>query len=123
MPIWPTQQPFEKKYIGRVKRLLNMVSPMSDPQSRVDLMLCESLFHLLVEEGVITKAKAMEAIEGVAELTREMAEAGNPSIASSIETDLIEAIAKSFALKDSPKRAGAWDGTAASGALLWPPAG
>jgi hypothetical protein len=31
-----------------------------------------------------------------------MAEAGNPSIASSIETDLIEAIAKSFALKDNP---------------------
>lgn len=78
-----------------------MVSPMSDPQGRVALMLCESLFHLLVEEGVITKAKAMEAIEGVAELTREMAEAGNP-IASSIETDLIEAIAKSFALKDNP---------------------
>ena len=102
MPIWPTQQPFEKKYSGRVKRLLKMVSPMSDPQGRIALMLCESLFHLLVEEGVITKAKAMEAIEGVAELTREMAEAGNPSIASSIETDLIEAIAKSFALKDNP---------------------
>jgi hypothetical protein len=102
VPIWPTQHPFEKKYNGRVKRLLKMVSPMSDPQGRVALMLCESLFHLLVEEGVITKAKAMEAIEGVAELTREMAEAGNPSIASSIETDLIEAIAKSFALKDNP---------------------
>jgi hypothetical protein len=55
-----------------------------------------------VEEGVITKAKAMEAIEGVAELTREMAQAGNPSIASRIETDLVEAIAKSFALKDNP---------------------
>ena len=102
MPIWPTQHPFEKKYSGRVKRLLEMVSAMSDPQGRVALMLCESLFHLLVEEGVITKAKAMEAIEGVAELTREMAEAGNPSVASSIETDLIEAIAKSFALKDNP---------------------
>ena len=75
---------------------------MSDPQGRVALMLCEALFHLLVEEGVITKAKAMEAIEGVAELTREMTEAGNPSIASGIETDLIVAIAKSFALKDNP---------------------
>ena len=101
MPIWPTQQPFEKKYSARVKRLLKMVSPMSDPQGRVALMLCESLFHLLVEEGVITKAKALEAIEGVAELTREMGEAGNPSIASSIETDLIAAIARSFALKDN----------------------
>ena len=82
--------------------MLKMVFPMSDPQGRVALMLCESLFHLLVEEGVITKAKAMEAIDGVAELTREMAEAGDPAIASSIETDLIEAIAKSFALKDNP---------------------
>ena len=63
MPIWPTQQPFEKKYSGRVKRLLKMVFPMSDPQGRVALMLCENLFHLLVEEGVIPKAKAMEAIE------------------------------------------------------------
>ena len=66
MPVWPIQQPFDKKYSGRVKRLLGMVCRMSDPQGRVALMLCESLFHLLVEEGVITKAKAMEAIEGVA---------------------------------------------------------
>ena len=84
-----------------MKRLLRMVSPMSDPQGRVALMLCESLFHLLVEEGVITKAKAMEAIEGVTELTREMAEAGNPAIADRVATDLLEAIAKSFALKDN----------------------
>ena len=92
----------QQEILRRVKRLLEMVSPMSDPQGRVALMLCESLFHLLVEEGVITKAKAMEAIEGVAELTREMAKAGNPPIPSSIETDLVEAIAKSFALKDNP---------------------
>ena len=102
VPIWPSQQPFEKRYSGRVKRLLKMVSPMSDPQGRVALMLCESLFHLLVEEGIITKAKAMETIEGVAELTREMTKAGNPPNPSSIETDLVEAIAKSFALKDNP---------------------
>ena len=40
---------------------------MSDPQGRVALMLCETLFHLLVEEGVITREIAIEAIEGVAE--------------------------------------------------------
>jgi hypothetical protein len=51
----------------------------SDPQGRVAVMLCESLFHLLIEEGVITKAKAIEAIEGVAELTREIAESGPPT--------------------------------------------
>ena len=52
--------------------------PHSDPQRRVALMLCESLFHVLVEEGVLTKAKAMEAIEGVVELTREMGRSDPP---------------------------------------------
>ncbi len=49
-----------------------------DPQGRVALMLCESILHVLVEEGVLSKAKAIEAIETVAELTREMAD-GNPA--------------------------------------------
>ena len=73
--------------------------PHSDPQGRVALMLCETLFHVLVEEGIITKAKAMEAIEGVAELTREMAD-GNPAGEAHIATGLVQAIAESFALKD-----------------------
>jgi len=30
-------------------------------------MLCESILHVLVEEGVLSKAKAIEAIETVAE--------------------------------------------------------
>jgi hypothetical protein len=55
-----------------------------------------------VEEGVITKAKAMEAIEGVVELMRETAETGDPASASSVALHLVEAIAKSFALKDCP---------------------
>lgn len=62
-------------------------------------MLCESVLHVLVEEGVLTKAKAMEAIETVAELTREMAD-GNPGVETRIATDLVAAIAASFALKD-----------------------
>lgn len=62
-------------------------------------MLCESVLHVLVEEGVLTKAKAMEAIETVAELTREMAD-GNPAIDAQIAADLVGAIAESFALKD-----------------------
>ena len=70
-----------------------------DPQGRVALMLCESVLHVLVEEGVLTKAKAMEAIETVAELTREMAD-GNPGVETRIATDLVAAIAASFALKD-----------------------
>ncbi len=62
-------------------------------------MLCESILHVLVEEGVITKLKALEAINTVAELTREMAE-GNPTDAPHIAAGLAQAIAESFALKD-----------------------
>jgi hypothetical protein len=62
-------------------------------------MLCESILHVLVEEGVMSKVKALEAINTAVELTREMAD-GNPTIAPQIAADLVEAIAKSFALKD-----------------------
>ena len=77
---------------------LETVTPR-DPQGRVALMLCESLLHVLVEEGVLSKAKAIEAIETVAELTREMAD-GNPAVEAHIAADLIKSIAESFALKD-----------------------
>ena len=52
--------------------------PASDQQGRVALMLCESILHVLVEENVITKEKALDAINTVADLTREMAR-GNPT--------------------------------------------
>ncbi len=67
-----------------------------DPQARVALMLCESLIHVLVEEGVLSKANA---IETVAELTREMAN-GNPAVEAHIAAGLVKSIAESFALKD-----------------------
>jgi hypothetical protein len=63
-------------------------------------MLCESALHVLVEEGVLTKAKAIEVIETVAELTREIAES-DPSDTSQIAVDLVESIAESFILQDS----------------------
>jgi hypothetical protein len=68
-------------------------------------MLCESVLHVLVEEGLLTKEKAIEAIEAietVAELTREIAEAGPPDVTNHIATQLVEAIAESFAMKDYP---------------------
>jgi hypothetical protein len=63
-------------------------------------MLCESLIHVLVEEGILTKAKAIEAIETVAELTHEIAESA-PSVTNQIAVDLVEGIAASFTLQDS----------------------
>ena len=76
--------------------------PASDPQGRVALMLCESVLHVLVEEGVLTKTKAMEAIETVLELTRDIAEVGPPDSANQVAVSLLEAIAESFASKDHP---------------------
>ena len=70
-----------------------------DPQGRVALMLCESILHVLVEEGMLSKAKAIEAINTVLELTREMAD-GNPTTEAHIAADLVKSIAESFALKD-----------------------
>jgi hypothetical protein len=54
---------------------------------------------LLVEEGVITKEKALEAIDGVLELAREM-DTGKRPAANRPPPTLIEAMAQSFALKD-----------------------
>ena len=70
----------------------------SDPQGRVALMLCESTLHVLVEEGILTKAKAIEAIETVAELTNEIAES-DPSVTNQMAVDLVEGITASFALQ------------------------
>jgi hypothetical protein len=76
------------------------VTPSSDPQGRVALMLCESVLHVLVEEGVLTKTKAIEAIETVVELTREISEVWPPDITNQVAIGLVEAIAESFASKD-----------------------
>jgi hypothetical protein len=45
-----------------------------EPYGEAALMLCESLLHLLVDEGLIAKEKALEALEGVAELAGERPE-------------------------------------------------
>jgi hypothetical protein len=65
-------------------------------------MLCESVLHVLVEEGVLTKTKAMEAIETVLELTRDAAEAAPLENTNQAAISLVEAIAESFASKDYP---------------------
>ena len=74
--------------------------PSPDSGGQVSLMLCESILHLLVEERVITKERALEAINGVAELAREIDETGKRLTANCSAATLIEAIAQSFALKD-----------------------
>ena len=74
--------------------------PATDPDGQVSLMLCESILHILVEEGVISNEKALEAINGVVELVREIDQTGKRPAANRSAATLIEAIAQSFALKD-----------------------
>jgi hypothetical protein len=70
-----------------------------DPHGQVALMLCESILHILVEEGVISKEKALDTINGVVELTRENDDIGQRRSATRSAAQLIEAIAQTFALK------------------------
>jgi hypothetical protein len=73
--------------------------PAPDPDGQISLMLCESILHILVEEGVISKERAVEAINGVVELAREKDGIGEHRSTSHSATQLIEAIAQTFALK------------------------
>jgi hypothetical protein len=72
--------------------------PAPDPDGQISLMLCESILHILVEEGVVSKDKALEAITGVVELARENDKIGRRRSASRSAVQLIEEIAHTFAL-------------------------
>jgi hypothetical protein len=73
--------------------------PAPDPDGQVSLMLCESILHILLEEGVTSKARVLDAVNGVVELARESDEIGQRPPASRSAVQLIEAIAQTFALK------------------------
>jgi hypothetical protein len=75
-----------------------MSSP--DPHGQVALMLCESLFHVLVEEGVLSNERVIEAIEGVADVVGETAERDVTSGPQRTAATLVETIAASFRFKD-----------------------
>lgn len=80
-------------------------TPLPDPHGQVALMLCESLLHLLVEERIITKEKAMAAIDGVAELVREMAQEAEATRSRAARdharaaVGIVESVRASFAAK------------------------
>jgi hypothetical protein len=74
--------------------------PRPDSQGQVALLLCESLLHVLVEQGVISREAALSAIESVLELTQEGAETTTRKIGSVSPAALIERIAATFAAKD-----------------------
>ena len=79
---------------------------MSSPeaQGEVALMLFESLLHLLVDEGIIGKEKALETIEGVAELVCEMAGHNGMSSRNRTAMTLAESIAASSKVSSWSRR-------------------
>ena len=63
--------------------------PSPDPHGQISLMLCESLLHLLVEEGLITKDKAVSVVETVVEVAREMAQRDPSNSAAATLADMV----------------------------------
>ncbi len=69
--------------------------PASNPDGRVSLMLTEITLHLLAEEGLISKEKVLDAINGLVELAHE----DDRTRHSSSAVKLLEVIAQTFAAK------------------------
>ncbi len=69
-------------------------------------MLCESLMLLLVEEGVVRKQQALEAIEVVVEVKQEIAGETERVVVSMQSITLLRAVAQSLAAA-SPRSAAA----------------
>ena len=66
-------------------------------------MLCESLMVLLVEEGVIRKEQAVDAIETVVEVKQEIAGTSESVVISVASIGLLRAVSQSIVAARSPK--------------------
>ena len=68
----------------------------SDPHGQAALMLCESLAYLLVERRLVSKHQVIDAIEGVIEVTQEIARAREPVVVSITPIILLQDILNSI---------------------------
>lgn len=64
------------------------------------MMLCESLLHVLVEQGVLPRQTALEAIDGVAELIEEAADTNVQAVNIRAAAVMVDSIRQSFLHKD-----------------------
>jgi hypothetical protein len=71
-----------------------------DYPGELAVLLCDSIFHVLVEQKLIPKEVAVAAVEGVAELAREIAMSGEHPVAGHSAVGVSETMAHSLALKD-----------------------
>ena len=66
-------------------------------------MLCESLALLLIKDGVLSKHQAIDAIEGVIEIKREIAGTSEPVVVSVASILLLQTISRSISAASSPQ--------------------
>jgi hypothetical protein len=81
-------------------RLSSNIPDGTDPHGQVAMMLCESLLHVLIEQGVLSRQQAIEAIEGIAELLAEAAEREFQAVNARAAAVLLDTIRESFMRKD-----------------------
>ena len=85
---------------ARAPRPSSIFSEGPDPHGQVALLLCESLFHLLVEQGILSHQAVLEALEGVAELIEEAADREFEHVDVRAAAVLVYAMRDSFLQKD-----------------------
>ena len=73
-----------------------------DPHGQAALMLCESLMLLLVEEGIIHKSQAAEAIDDVIDVKREIAGETESVVVSVTSIALLKIVAQSISAARGP---------------------
>jgi hypothetical protein len=81
-------------------RSLTTILEGPDPHGQAAILLCESLLHLLVEQGVLSQEKVVEAIEGVAELIEETAGRKLRPVNVRATATLVDTIRETFIHKD-----------------------
>jgi hypothetical protein len=102
---WASRLPGQNEWdLWRAEiRLQERILSFSDSHGKAALMLCEGLVHLLLEQHVITKEKALEMIEGVADLVRETEDNLRSAKSRAAHPDvggLIDSIAQSIEASD-----------------------
>ena len=80
------------------------MKPTPDPHGQAALMLCGSLAVLLIEEGVISRDRAVDAIDGVIEVEEEIAGTTESVVVSVASIRLLRAVAKSLSAAAGPTR-------------------
>ena len=75
---------------------------ISDPHGQAALMLCESFAYLLIEHGTVSKHQVIDAIEGVIEIHREIAEASESVCVGITSILLLQGVVNSIRATSEP---------------------